>query len=57
MHPPECRQAQETRELAAMVSLSSDKLRLLRMAEDYGRLAKAAAEQEGSREQKPPAFN
>jgi hypothetical protein len=55
MHPPEHwhRQAQETRQLAAMVSLPSDKLSLLKMAEDYDRQAKAA-EEEGSREQEAP---
>jgi hypothetical protein len=39
------RKAQETRELAAMVSLPGDKLRLLKMAEDYDRQAKSADEQ------------
>jgi len=54
MHPPEhwYRQAQETRQLAAMVSLPSDKLSLLKMAEDYDRQAKAAEER--SREQEAP---
>jgi hypothetical protein len=44
MHPPDHwrRQAQETRELAAMVSLPGDKFILLKMAEDYDRQAKAA---------------
>ena len=46
MHPPEHwhKQAQETRQLAAIVSLPSDKLNLLKMAEDYDRQAKAAEE-------------
>ena len=38
------RKAHETRALAARVSLSTDKLSLLRMAEDYDRQTKAAAE-------------
>jgi len=54
MHPPDYwhRHAKETRELAAMVSLPSDKLSLLKMAEDYDRQAKAAEER--SREHEAP---
>jgi hypothetical protein len=43
------RQAQETRQLATMVSLNSDKLFLLKMAGDYDSQAKAAEESQ------PPA--
>jgi hypothetical protein len=53
--PEHCRrQAKEMRELAAQVSLRSDKRRLLEMAEDYERqaAAKAAADQ-GRRESSP----
>jgi len=54
MHPPEHwrRRAQETRKLAAMLSLPSDKLSLLKMTEDYDRQAKAAEER--SRQQEAP---
>ena len=50
-YPPEFwrRQAQETGQLATMVSLNSDELILLKMAVDYDSQAKAAEESQ------PPA--
>jgi len=43
-YPPEYwrRQAHETRQLVAMVSLANDKLALIKMSEDYDRLARDA---------------
>jgi len=59
MHPPEHwhKQAQETRQLAAIVSLPSDKLNLLKMAEDYDRQAKAAEERSPQHEASQPPAN
>jgi len=56
-YPPEYwhRQARETRKLARMITLASDKRALLKMAEDYDRQAMAAEERLRKQKRQRPA--